>query len=273
MNIHEYQAKAILREYGVPVAKGAVAFTPEEAMRAAEALPGPVWVVKAQIHAGGRGKGKFKEPEAGEKGGVRLAKSVDDVGRFAKEMLGHTLVTLQTGPDGKAVKRLYIEDGSPIKRELVSISAGRPLHLAPRLHLLDRRRYEYRGRRAQHAREDCHADHRSGVRIFAVPWPQGCIRARTRRQPGEAMRQADRRSRAGGDREGHRAARDQSADRHRSGRPALPRCQGEFRRQRPVPTSRCRGAARPRRGRSGGSRGIQIRPLLRQARRQRSAVW
>ena len=118
MNIHEYQAKAILREYGVPVAKGAVAFTPEEAMRAAEALPGPVWVVKAQIHAGGRGKGKFKEPEAGEKGGVRLAKSVEDVGRFAKEMLGRTLVTLQTGPEGKAVKRLYIEDGSPIKREL-----------------------------------------------------------------------------------------------------------------------------------------------------------
>ena len=118
MNIHEYQAKAVLREYGVPVARGAVAFTPEEAMRAAEALPGPVWVVKAQIHAGGRGKGKFKEPEAGEKGGVRLARSVEEVGRFAREMLGHTLVTVQTGPAGKTVNRLYIEDGSPIKREL-----------------------------------------------------------------------------------------------------------------------------------------------------------
>ena len=118
MNIHEYQAKAVLREYGVPVAKGAVAFTPEEAMRAAETLPGPLWVVKAQIHAGGRGKGKFKEAEAGEKGGVRLAKSLEEVGRFAKEMLGHTLVTLQTGPEGKTVKRVYIEDGSPIKREL-----------------------------------------------------------------------------------------------------------------------------------------------------------
>jgi succinyl-CoA synthetase beta subunit len=118
MNIHEYQAKAILREYGVPVARGGVAFTPDEAMRAAEALPGPVWVVKAQIHAGGRGKGKFKEPEAGEKGGVRLARSVEEVGRFAKEMLGRTLVTVQTGPAGKAVKCLYIEAGSPIKREL-----------------------------------------------------------------------------------------------------------------------------------------------------------
>jgi succinyl-CoA synthetase beta subunit len=118
MNIHEYQAKAILRDYGVLVAKGAVAFTPEEAVKAAEALPGPVYVVKAQIHAGGRGKGKFKEPEAGDKGGVRLARSVEEVGRFAKEMLGNTLVTLQTGPQGKTVKRLYIEDGSAIKREL-----------------------------------------------------------------------------------------------------------------------------------------------------------
>ncbi|MGB0086378.1 MAG: ADP-forming succinate--CoA ligase subunit beta [Rhodomicrobiaceae bacterium] len=118
MNIHEYQAKAILRDYGAAVAKGAVAFTPDEAVRAAEALPGPVYVVKAQIHAGGRGKGRFKEPEAGEKGGVRLARSVEEVGQFAKEMLGHTLVTLQTGPQGKTVKRLYIEDGSAIKREL-----------------------------------------------------------------------------------------------------------------------------------------------------------
>ncbi|MBX2804988.1 MAG: ADP-forming succinate--CoA ligase subunit beta [Hyphomicrobiales bacterium] len=118
MNIHEYQAKAVLKEFGVPVSKGVVAFTPEEAVSAAQSLPGPVWVVKAQIHAGGRGKGRFTEPEAGEKGGVRLAKSVEEVGQFAREMLGNTLVTIQTGPDGKAVNRLYIEDGSAIKREL-----------------------------------------------------------------------------------------------------------------------------------------------------------
>ncbi|WP_088348558.1 MULTISPECIES: ADP-forming succinate--CoA ligase subunit beta [Rhodomicrobium] len=118
MNIHEYQAKAILRDYRVPVSRGGVAFTPDEAMRVAESLPGPVWVVKAQIHAGGRGKGKFKEAAAGEKGGVRLAKSIEEVGKFAAEMLGNTLVTLQTGPEGKKVKRLYIEDGSAIKREL-----------------------------------------------------------------------------------------------------------------------------------------------------------
>ncbi|MEJ2116508.1 MAG: ADP-forming succinate--CoA ligase subunit beta [Alphaproteobacteria bacterium] len=118
MNIHEYQAKALLREYGVPVAKGAPAFTADEALTAAQGLPGPVWVVKAQIHAGGRGKGKFKEAAAGEKGGVRLAKSVDEVREFASQMLGNTLVTHQSGAEGRVVKRLYIEDGSAIVREL-----------------------------------------------------------------------------------------------------------------------------------------------------------
>jgi succinyl-CoA synthetase beta subunit len=118
MNIHEYQAKALLREYGVPVAKGAPAFTADEALAAAQTLPGPVWVVKAQIHAGGRGKGKFKEAAAGEKGGVRLAKSVDEVREFASQMLGNTLVTHQSGAEGRVVNRLYIEDGSGIAREL-----------------------------------------------------------------------------------------------------------------------------------------------------------
>jgi succinyl-CoA synthetase beta subunit len=118
MNIHEYQAKALLAEYGVPVAKGGAAFTVDEAVTAAERLGGPVWVVKAQIHAGGRGKGKFKEAEAGEKGGVRLAKSIDEVKTFASQMLGRTLVTNQSGAEGKKVGRLYIEDGSAIKREL-----------------------------------------------------------------------------------------------------------------------------------------------------------
>jgi succinyl-CoA synthetase beta subunit len=118
MNIHEYQAKALLAEYGVPVAKGGAAFTVDEAVAAAERLGGPVWVVKAQIHAGGRGKGRFKEADAGEKGGVRLAKSIDEVKTFAGQMLGKTLVTHQSGPEGKKVGRLYIEDGSSIKREL-----------------------------------------------------------------------------------------------------------------------------------------------------------
>src|SRR5271154_3388588 len=117
MNIHEYQAKAVLRAFGAPVSNGRPAFTPAEAEAAAEQLGGPIWVVKSQIHAGGRGKGKFKEASAGEKGGVRLAKSVAEVEQFAKEMLGATLVTVQTGPHGKQVNRLYIEDGSDIDKE------------------------------------------------------------------------------------------------------------------------------------------------------------
>jgi succinyl-CoA synthetase beta subunit len=117
MNIHEYQAKAVLKEFGAPVSTGAPAFTPEEAERAAGALGGPLWVVKAQIHAGGRGKGRFKEPEAGDKGGVRLARSAAEVHRFADEMLGRTLVTHQTGQQGKRVSRLYIEEGSDIAKE------------------------------------------------------------------------------------------------------------------------------------------------------------
>ena len=118
MNIHEYQAKQLYREYGIPTPQGFAAFSVEEAVAAAKKLPGPVWVVKAQIHAGGRGKGSFKEKNAGEKGGVRLAKSIDEVKTFASQMLGNTLVTVQTGPAGRVVNRLYVEDGSQIDREL-----------------------------------------------------------------------------------------------------------------------------------------------------------
>jgi succinyl-CoA synthetase beta subunit len=118
MNIHEYQAKAVLREFGVPIAGGFPAFTPEEAVEAAKKLAGPLWVVKSQIHAGGRGKGRFREASAGEKGGVRLARSVSEVATFATQMLGATLVTLQTRPAGKQVNRLYIEDGANIEKEL-----------------------------------------------------------------------------------------------------------------------------------------------------------
>lgn len=117
MNIHEYQAKAVLKEFGVPVSNGKAIMNAAEAEDAAKALGGPPWVVKSQIHAGGRGKGKFKEASAGEKGGVRLAKSIDDVKQFSREMLGNTLVTIQTGPAGKQVNRLYIEDGSDISKE------------------------------------------------------------------------------------------------------------------------------------------------------------
>ena len=117
MNIHEYQGKELLSRYGVTVVKGSVAYTVDEAVKAAEELGGPVYVVKSQIHAGGRGAGRFKGNEDGE-GGVRVVKSIDDVRASASEMLGHILVTKQTGPAGKEVKRLYIEDGCDIAREL-----------------------------------------------------------------------------------------------------------------------------------------------------------
>ena len=117
MNIHEYQAKAVLKEFGVPVPRGKAVVSAEEAEAAAKELGGPVWVVKSQIHAGGRGKGRFKEAEAGDKGGVRLAKSVEEVKGHARQMLGKTLVTIQTGAAGKEVSRLYIEEGSDIASE------------------------------------------------------------------------------------------------------------------------------------------------------------
>ena len=118
MNIHEYQAKQLLKGYGAPVAEGVAITSADEAAAAAERLPGPLYVVKSQIHAGGRGKGRFKELGAEAKGGVRLAKSIDEVVTNAREMLGNTLVTAQTGPAGKQVNRLYIEDGADIDREL-----------------------------------------------------------------------------------------------------------------------------------------------------------
>ena len=118
MNIHEYQAKQLLKEYGAPVAAGIAIFKAEEAEAAAKSLPGPLYVVKSQIHAGGRGKGKFKELAADAPGGVRLARTVEQVVANARAMLGHTLVTKQTGPAGKQVNRLYIEDGADIEREL-----------------------------------------------------------------------------------------------------------------------------------------------------------
>src|SRR4051812_17923500 len=107
MNIHEYQAKAVLKEFGVPVPRGVPAFTVEEAVQGAQSLGGPVYVVKAQIHAGGRGKA----------GGVKVVKSTDDVKKEAQRLLGSTLVTHQTGPHGKEVRRLYVEEGSAIARE------------------------------------------------------------------------------------------------------------------------------------------------------------
>ena len=130
MNIHEYQGKELLAKHGIAVPAGFAALTVEEAVAAAEKLPGPLYVVKAQIHAGGRGKGKYKELGPDAKGGVRLAKSVDEVRANAEEMLGNTLVTIQTGDEGKQVNRLYVTDGVDIEKEfylsmLVDRASGR----------------------------------------------------------------------------------------------------------------------------------------------------
>ncbi|MBB4152413.1 succinyl-CoA synthetase beta subunit [Sphingomonas jinjuensis] len=130
MNIHEYQAKELLAKFGVPVPAGFAALSVEEAVEASKKLPGPLYVVKAQIHAGGRGKGKFKELPAEAKGGVRLAKTEDEVHHAATEMLGNTLVTIQTGDAGKQVNRLYVTDGVDIAKEfylalLVDRATGR----------------------------------------------------------------------------------------------------------------------------------------------------
>ena len=130
MNIHEYQAKELLAKFGVPVPAGYPAMSVDEAVEAAKKLPGPLWVVKSQIHAGGRGKGRFKELGESAKGGVRLAHSIDEVREHSEEMLGKTLVTVQTGPHGKQVQRLYITDGVDIEKEfylalLVDRESGR----------------------------------------------------------------------------------------------------------------------------------------------------
>ena len=130
MNIHEYQGKELLAKHGIAVPAGYAALTVDEAVAAAEKLPGPLYVVKAQIHAGGRGKGKFKELGPDAKGGVRLAQSIDEVRTNAEEMLGNTLVTIQTGDAGKQVNRLYVTDGVDIEKEfylsiLVDRASGR----------------------------------------------------------------------------------------------------------------------------------------------------
>ncbi|MGE5723198.1 MAG: ATP-grasp domain-containing protein, partial [Sphingomonadales bacterium] len=130
MNIHEYQAKEVLARFGVPVPAGYAAMSADEAVAAAERLSGPLYVVKAQIHAGGRGKGRFKELGGDAKGGVRLARSLDEVRANADEMLGKTLVTVQTGPQGKQVQRLYVTEGVDIAKEfylalLVDRGSGR----------------------------------------------------------------------------------------------------------------------------------------------------
>ena len=154
MNIHEYQAKQVLAKFGAPISKGVPIMDIADIDAAIDALPGPIYVVKSQIHAGGRGKGKFKELGTDAPGGVRIAKSPDEVRSHVKEMLGNTLVTKQTGPAGKQVNRLYLEDGADIARELLLLYPGQPRDRQDQLRRLDRRRHGYRGRGREYTRQD-----------------------------------------------------------------------------------------------------------------------
>ena len=183
MNIHEYQAKAVLREFGVPVPRGIAAMSVDEAVKAANDLGGPVWVVKAQIHAGGRGKA----------GGVKVVKSVDDVKREAERLLGSVLVTHQTGPHGKQVHRLYIEEGSNIDREYYLSAAGRSRHRARRLRRLDRRRHrDRRGRAHQSGKDSRHSRSTrrpASCRITPMPWRmRSALAARSPSRPRACCR-------------------------------------------------------------------------------------
>ncbi len=217
MNIHEYQAKALLHEFGVPISRGVPVLKASDSDAAAKSLPGPIWVVKSQIHAGGRGKGKFKEASAGDKGGVRIAKSVAEVNEFAKQMLGATLVTIQTGPHGKQVNRLYIEEGSDIDKEfylsilvdretsevsfVVSTEGG--VNIEEVAHNTPRKDRDLLGR--------------SGHRHHGPSRPYGREGAQSVRRSGQAGGEAGGAALHGVRRQGHGDAGNQSAGRHQAG--------------------------------------------------------
>ena len=190
MNIHEYQAKELLRPFGPVLAKGGVAFTPDEAVKAAEAIGGPLWVVKSQIHAGGRGKGKFKEAAAGTAGGVRL---VQVARRGPRGCKSHARPHAGDDPDRRCRPRRQ----APLCRgrhghraRTLSLGAGRSRHQPHLLHRLDRRRHGHREGRPRHAREDHHRVDRSGRRLPALPRPQDRQGVRLDGRPEQAVRDA-----------------------------------------------------------------------------------
>ena len=259
MNIHEYQAKALLQEYGVTVLRGQVAYTPDEAEAAARELGGPLWVVKAQIHAGGRGKG----------GGVKLAKSVEEVRQHADQMLGMTLVTHQTGPEGKQVRRVFVEDGCEIARELyLGVVIDRA---TSRVTLMASTEggVEIEEVAARTPGEDHQGRDRPGDRLPAVPRPPDRLRPRPRGQARSASAVAFMRGIYRAFTELRRQPdRDQSAGGHRGRRAGGARRQDELRQQRALPPAPGGRAARPRRGGPARDRGQPPRAELHQARRQ-----
>src|SRR5215208_4030129 len=264
MNIHEYQAKELLAKYGVPVPAGYPAMSAEEAVEAAQKLPGPLWVVKAQIHAGGRGKGRFKELGPETKGGVRLAHSIDEVREHSAEMLGKTLVTVQTGAAGKQVQRLYITDGVDIAKEfylalLVDRETGRIAVVASTEGGMD---IEKVAHDTPEKIQTLTIDPATGLMPHhgrAVAAALG-ITGDLAKQAGKLMPQLYN-AFVGTD----ASDRDQSACGHRRREAAGARCQGRLRQQCRVAAYRARRLARPQRRGPDGDRGVEVRPRLHQA--------
>ncbi len=259
MNIHEYQAKQLLKDYGLPVSDGRIVLKAEEAKTAAGEIDGPIWVVKAQIHAGGRGKGRFKEASAGEKGGVRVTRSVSEAAEEAQKMLGRTLVTHQSGPAGRVVNRVYIEDGSDIAREL---------YLALLIDRVSSRIAFVCSTEGGMDIEEVAARTPEKLLSFSIDPASGISGFHGRRVAfalgleGKQVRQCvDLVTRL------YRLFIEKDCemleinplDRHHRRRPALPRRQDGLRQQRALSPEGHHGAARRDRGRSQGACGVEIR--------------
>ena len=267
--LHEHPrapGQGALRQFGIPTPDGMVAFSAREADEAVQQLPGPLFVVKAQIHAGGRGKGKFKEAAAGEKGGVRLAKSRAEVQSFAEQMLGNTLVTAQTGADGRVVNRIYVSDGTDIERELylsalVDRASSRVAFIASAAGGMD---IEQVAHEAPEKIISVTIDPASGYMPFhgrRIAFAFGlegkqinqCIKL-----VGDLYNLVLAKTAASGD---------QPADRVEGRQPVVPRRQDELRFQRALPPPGHRRHARSNRGGSDRGRGIEVRPVVCEARR------
>ena len=262
MNVHEYQGKEILRKFGVATPRGVPCFSVADADAAARELGGKVWVVKAQIHAGGRGKG----------GGVKVAKSLDEVHRYAAGILGMTLVTHQTGPEGRVVHRLLVEEGADIRKELyVGMVVDRGTQRVT-LIASSEGGMEIEEVAAHSAGKNSQGGHRSGRGTYRLPGRGHRAQDRRARGVGAAGTPLHARSVSRLLRMRCLACRDQSADPDRRRQGACARCQAQLRRQCAVPPPRHRRDARSRRRGSGRGRGIEVRSVVYLARRATSAA-
>lgn len=239
MNLHEYQGKQLFAEYGLPVSKGFAVDTPEEAAEACDKIGGSEWVVKAQVHAGGRGKA----------GGVKLVKSKEDAKAFAQQWLGKNLVTYQTDANGQPVSKILVESCTDIDKEPVPRRRRRSFQPPHRVHGFHRRWRGHREGRPRHSREDPQGYHRPAGRRAAVPGPRAGLPAGPEGRPDQAVHPYLRRpgEAVPGLRPGL-AGSEPAGDQERR-QPALPGCQDQHRQQRPVPSAEAARHARPVPGR------------------------